>query len=268
MGVDTMKRFPKGGRDDDLLKTLVERLGKTDPAEAGRGFWNGVRDWLTFVVVVIAAAFSYFQWRSMVVQQRAMQGQLDVMIEGDRPWVWLGVSLGEDPIKTTEDGHEITLSVPVTYELVNVGHSPATNVQVWANIVTNQPNLGDTRKKLCQDAVGWSAQLSVGRTLFPGDHGGQMREQVEVSGSIPDIRVPRLYFAEGCVMYRYGNGLVGKTGFAMTLGRIQRGDEFLGPFSIEQDTVSTERTKAYTFRHLDNSLYGLKPENDGGIWSE
>jgi hypothetical protein len=77
-----------------------------------------------------------------------------------------------------------------------------------------------------------------------------------------------LYFAEGCVIYSFGNGKVGKTGFAMTLGRAQSGDTDLAPFSIEQDTQFRTFDRTNKFRHLDSTAYGLKAQSDGGIWAE
>ena len=127
-------------------------------------FWRYFREWLTAVVVVVAACFAGAQWRTMSQQQKVMEGQLKEMQSEQRAWVSLTKDSGIEGFSVSAANE---LRATMRFGLQNTGKNPAVAVFVNAEMsigtVIPYGSMPAWQAAVCAQPTG-----RLGVTMFPG----------------------------------------------------------------------------------------------------
>ncbi|HEV7676789.1 MAG TPA: hypothetical protein VGQ12_19840 [Candidatus Angelobacter sp.] len=117
-----------------------------------------------FIVLTLYTGFTGFMYWEMKESTKTAKRQFDM---SERPWVTADlVSVG--PI-TYDDPKRVKIQFAI--KIVNIGHSPAINVNIFPRIKDRMSGPGDPveqQQKPCAGAEAIKLDQHWGRTLFPG----------------------------------------------------------------------------------------------------
>jgi hypothetical protein len=219
-----------------------------------------------YLAAVVAVGAIVAAWISSSEQLHNMQGQLDVMVAQQRPWLQVTPRL-DGPLRTilTLGQKPEVFSASLAFDAKNTGLTPATKI-VFSSTVVVEPEGTDMKKRdeaqeqACKQANEQAnGSGKVRESLFPNEakilHTG-FSGRIAEGESFP-------YVLEGCVDYTYAGNQHGQTGYRMTLGRIDtlwRGFKF--DWNEEQPigngmVLLSMKTDTLQFRLTD----------DGGNWA-
>ncbi len=148
-GTDTHDLAVAAGKQADRTKDLVDRM--KDQADQTK----------------VIADQAVIQANAAKVTADAAQSAADTSIKAmelsQRPWLVVKATI-ESPLTFNKEGGRITLR----YAIFNIGHSPATGVDIWPEFyVANgkKPDAVLERRRLCKEME----VRSAGQTIFPGE---------------------------------------------------------------------------------------------------
>jgi len=175
-----------------------------------------------YLAAVVAIGAIVAAWISSSDQLHNMQGQLNVMVAQQRPWLQVTPRL-DGPLRTilTLGKKPEVFSVSLAFDAKNTGLTPATKIVFSSTVVVEGDGTDMKARDEAQDEVcKWAAEQAkstgkVGESLFPNEtkvlHTG-FSGRIAEGDAFP-------YVLEGCVDYTYAGNQHGQTGYRMLLGR-------------------------------------------------
>jgi hypothetical protein len=195
--------------------------GASDPAVRSTAWATWSTSWATWALV--APAFG-----AMVVAVL----QLAATKNDKRPWLSVQVEVNQFAILTRwEKSRQIFLRLK--FSIKNSGQEPAINVRVYPSLVVHPGNvrreeLAAPQKKTCEEGSIDSDKNPIGGiAIFPNETG-----TIELGSGASGFEngQPEVFSLLGCVIYSYGSGAHGQTGFRYMLGKVQDGKVWGVPF--------------------------------------
>jgi hypothetical protein len=122
--------------------------------------------WATFAAVAIYAFITLCMWVEMRRSTTALQGQLNLMRDADRPWIAVDVSINS---QLTYDKNGVHVGFNIIPK--NIGRSTAqVAIQAILKPSTMGDDLGEVVKRVCHDIASDGGRWPLRYVLFPGDH--------------------------------------------------------------------------------------------------
>jgi len=176
-----------------------------------------------YLAAVVAIGAIVAAWMSSSEQLHNMQGQLDVMVAQQRPWLQVTPRL-DGPLRTilALGKKPEVFSVSLAFDAKNTGLTPATKIVFSSTVVvegegTDMKARDEAQEQACKQANEQAKSSGkVGESLFPNEakvlHTG-FSGRIAEADAFP-------YVLEGCVDYTYAGNQHGQTGYRLMLGRI------------------------------------------------
>jgi len=183
----------------------------------------------------IIAIWTFATFGVGISQYIIFSRQLTVMENDKRPWLNVQPDI-QQFVDVTEWNESRGIRLPLKFSMKNYGQEPAINVRVYAKIVVHPGNprreeLAIPQKEVCENGNIDSDKNPIGGiAIFPSETG-----VIEVGNSVSGGALfkngePVLFSILGCIIYTYGAGAHGQTGFRYLLGKPQNGQVFGLPF--------------------------------------
>jgi hypothetical protein len=179
---------------------------------------------LTAIFTLALAVFAAYAWKESKRGTEAIEGQLRVMRDQNRPWIRANITIAR-PIMFTDWAKSKFLNVPLLFELKNFGNIPAINIRVTTLV---SPHPGNAAKQVLDASEGVACKQSReladsdkigGVASFPGE--SIAIESVAGTGPIYQDGQPTVFSVLGCIDYTYSDNRHGQTGFRKRLGRVE-----------------------------------------------
>jgi hypothetical protein len=252
---------------NDAAKAKLERRLLWVEVFTALGIWATLV--ATAITILDARRVSDRQMRSLLSQQKLMQGQLDTMIAQERPWISAAPRLELPLMRDSTPERMPDLEVPVTVELQNHGASPATNIIIYSMLVPivashDSTQLNDAQEELCARAERASNEANkIGIGLFPGEHkagSGIASIEIAAEGALP------LFIMQGCIEYTYGGGLHGQTAYRMYLGHFKADTHLWEGFEWHTDFLRSAPDIGRLLEMKPTTI-DFRETDDGGNWA-
>jgi hypothetical protein len=155
--------------------------------------WKIALDWLMFIVTAgafasaaIYACITYRMWREMQTQTQTQTAREQLEM-AERPWITV------ENIRIPSDEPLIvwksTVMTVITFDVKNIGHSPATNVTAHVLLMPPGGAVGEIVKSLCESNPPPPPE-GFGETIFPDRLAGSLSYPVPTTGSLVPVVCP------------------------------------------------------------------------------
>jgi transposase-like protein len=164
--------------------------------------------WAIAILTAVTIGVGWSQYRIFDRQLTVMRGQLDAMEADQRPWLRPKI-IEMEPLAITEKN----ISFGVTFEFINSGKSPATQIGHSADLHRAGKSLYSAYADLCM-AAEMSGNDTIAPTIFPNENGNRRFTDLWSKPNVADFNTrfsgpynpnPIFYVTPtviGCIAYR------------------------------------------------------------------